>query len=190
MKWDSLDTIPSRCYYMLILLLFKRNLIGVVNILSAKLPMYEDKCTRLELLVRHLQKHNVLFRICTSLFGIGFCFCKTIINLRIYGTGLSIELISGINSFESNIVRKNLFRMCLFFSRLDLNDLRENSDADIVANMDFHDEYIKWCKIPANRVGDFESFRRHLEGIVIKLLDPFKLVSVDTFDKRGARKRF
>ena len=48
---------------------------------------------------------------------------------------MSIELISGINSFESNIVRKNLFRMCLFFSRLDLNDLRENSDADIVAKV-------------------------------------------------------
>lgn len=58
------------------------------------------------------------------------------------------------------------------------------------ANMDFHDEYIKWCKVPTNRVGDFESFRQHLERIVINLLRPFKLVSVDTFDKRSTRKRF
>ena len=58
------------------------------------------------------------------------------------------------------------------------------------SNMDFYEEYIKWCKVPTNRVGDFESFRQYLERIVTKLLAPFKLVSVDTFDTRGNHKRF
>ncbi len=58
------------------------------------------------------------------------------------------------------------------------------------ANLDFHEEYIKWCKIPTSVVGDFESFRKHLERIVSVLLAPFKLISVETYDTRNNRKRF
>ena len=58
------------------------------------------------------------------------------------------------------------------------------------ANLDFHDEYIKWCKIPTNEVGDFESFKKHLDRIVSDLLTPFKLVTVDTYDTRSNHKRF
>lgn len=58
------------------------------------------------------------------------------------------------------------------------------------ANLDFHDEYIKWCKIPTSVVGDFESFRKHLERIVSDLLTPFKLVTADTYDTHSNRKRF
>ena len=58
------------------------------------------------------------------------------------------------------------------------------------ANLDFHDEYIKWCKIPQNRVGDFESFRKYLDRTVSDILIPFKLVSVENFDTRGKHKHF
>jgi len=58
------------------------------------------------------------------------------------------------------------------------------------ANLDFHEEYIKWCEIPTSVVGDFESFRKHLERIVSDLLAPFKLVSIDNYDTRSNRKRF
>lgn len=58
------------------------------------------------------------------------------------------------------------------------------------ANLDFHDIYIEWCKVPTNMVGDFDSFRQYLERIVVKLLEPFKLVSFDNFDTRSNHKRF
>ena len=58
------------------------------------------------------------------------------------------------------------------------------------ANLDFHDEYIKWCKIPTSVVGDFDSFRKYLERIVSDLLSPFKLVVADTYDTHSNRKRF
>ena len=58
------------------------------------------------------------------------------------------------------------------------------------ANLDFYDEYIKWCKIPTSVVGDFESFRKYLERIVSDLLTPFKLVTADTYDTHSNRKRF
>lgn len=58
------------------------------------------------------------------------------------------------------------------------------------ANLDFYDEYIKWCRIPTSVIGDFESFRKHLDRIVSDLLTPFKLVSVATYDTYSNRKRF
>ena len=58
------------------------------------------------------------------------------------------------------------------------------------ANLDFHDEYIKWCKIPTSVVGDFDSFRKYLERIVSGLLSPFKLVVADNYDTHSNRKRF
>ena len=58
------------------------------------------------------------------------------------------------------------------------------------ANLDFHDEYIKWCKIPTSKAGDFDSFRKYLEYNVNNLLTNFKLVVADTYDTHGNRKRF
>lgn len=58
------------------------------------------------------------------------------------------------------------------------------------ANLDFHDEYIKWCKIPTSVVGDFDSFRKYLERIVSGLLSPFKLVVADNYDTHSNCKRF
>jgi hypothetical protein len=58
------------------------------------------------------------------------------------------------------------------------------------ANLDFHDEYIKWCKLPTSILGDFDSFRKYLERIVSDLLSPFKLVVADTYDTHSNRKRF
>ena len=58
------------------------------------------------------------------------------------------------------------------------------------ANLDFHEEYIKWCKFPTSVLGDFDSFRKHLERIVSNLLSPFKLVVADNYDTHSNRKRF
>ena len=58
------------------------------------------------------------------------------------------------------------------------------------ANLDFHDEYIKWCKLPTSVLGDFDSFRKYLERIVSDLLSPFKLVVTDTYDTHSNRNRF
>ena len=58
------------------------------------------------------------------------------------------------------------------------------------ANLDFYDEYRKWCKIPTSTIGDFESFKKHLERIVSNLLSPFKLVVVENYNSRSNRKHF
>lgn len=58
------------------------------------------------------------------------------------------------------------------------------------ANLDFYDEYFKWCKLPTSVVGDFEAFRKYLDRTISDLLVPFKLVSVDTFDTRSNHRHF
>lgn len=58
------------------------------------------------------------------------------------------------------------------------------------ANLDFHDMYVEWCKIPTNSVGDFKSFENYLERKISKYIEPFKLVAINNYDTRKNHKQF
>lgn len=56
--------------------------------------------------------------------------------------------------------------------------------------LDFYQLYIEWCKIPENKVGDFEGFRQCLELKISRLLQPFKFIAFDNFDNISNHKTF